>query len=129
CPADNSVELSDSSATVIATPTPTPTPPPTPTPTPTPTATRTPTPTPTQPAIWSAPVNLGSAINSASSDQQPAISPDGLSLYFASDRTTGSLGGFDIYVSQRASVADPWGAPVNVGPTLNTTSDEGNPAF
>ena len=78
--------------------------------------------------IWSAPVNLGPAINSTFNDQQPAISPDGLSLYFTSNRL-GGLGGFDMYVSQRASVDDPWGAPLNLGPALNTTFDEGNAAF
>jgi len=77
---------------------------------------------------WSAPVNLGPIINSASNDQQPAISKDGLSLYFTSNRA-GGLGGFDMYVSQRASVDGPWGSPVNLGPIVNTTSDEGNPAF
>src|SRR5437588_6606967 len=80
-------------------------------------------------AIWSAPVNLGSVINSSASDQQPAISPDGLSLYFTSNRIAGSLGGFDMYVSQRASVNEPWGSPVNLGPAVNTDSDEGNAAF
>src|SRR5205807_3028234 len=105
----------------------TPTPTPTPTPTATPTATPTPTPTPTPLGIWSAPVNLGSAINSTASDQGPAISPDGLSLYFTSNRT-GGVGGFDMYVSQRARVDGPWGSAVNIGP-LNTTVDEGNPAF
>src|SRR5258706_10363522 len=77
---------------------------------------------------WSAPVSLGPVINSASNDQQPAISKDGLSLYFTSNRP-GGIGGFDIYVSQRASVDEPWGSPVNLGPTVNTTFDEGNPAF
>ncbi len=77
---------------------------------------------------WSAPVNLGPTINSASNDQQPAISKDGLSLYFTSNRP-GGIGGFDMYVSQRASVDDPWGSPVNLGPTVNTAFDEGNPAF
>ena len=77
---------------------------------------------------WSAPINLGSAINSTANDQQPAISPDGLSLYFTSNRA-GGLGGFDMYVSHRASISDPWGSPVNLGPSLNTTSDEGNAAF
>ena len=77
---------------------------------------------------WSAPVNLGPVINSAFNDQQPAISKDGLSLYFTSNRP-GGLGGFDMRVSQRASVDDPWGSPVNLGPTLNTASNEGNPAF
>ena len=77
---------------------------------------------------WSAPVNLGPVINSGLSDQGPAISKDGLSLYFTSNRS-GSIGGFDMYVSQRASVDDAWSSPVNLGPTVNTTSDEGNPAF
>ncbi len=77
---------------------------------------------------WSPPVNLGAAINSASNDQDAAISKDGLSLYFASDRP-GGIGGFDMYVSQRASVDDPWGSPVNLGPTVNTVFDEGNAAF
>jgi hypothetical protein len=76
---------------------------------------------------WSAPVNLGPAINTAFSDQDAAISKDGLSLYFASNRP--GLGGFDMYVSQRASVDDPWGTPVNLGPTVNTPFDEGNAAF
>ncbi|MGI8919429.1 MAG: hypothetical protein ACR2H6_12595 [Pyrinomonadaceae bacterium] len=77
---------------------------------------------------WSTPVNLGSPINSTSSDQGPAISKDGLTLYFHSNRP-GGLGGFDMYVSHRASVADAWGSPVNLGSTVNTTFDEGNPAF
>lgn len=66
---------------------------------------------------WSAPVNLGPVINSASSDQGPAISKDGLTLYFHSNRP-GGLGAFDMWVSQRASVDDPWGAPVNLGLTV-----------
>ncbi len=77
---------------------------------------------------WSAPVNLGPAINSAFSDQGPAISKNGLSLYFTSNRP-GGLGGFDMYVSQRASIDDAWGSPVNLGAIVNTTFDEGNPAF
>lgn len=77
---------------------------------------------------WSAPVNLGPVINSTFSEQHPSISKDGRSLYFASNRP-GGLGVLDIYVSQRASVHDPWGSPVNLGSTVNTTVDEGNPAF
>lgn len=78
---------------------------------------------------WSAPLNLGPLVNSASSDQGAAISKDGLSLYFTSDRPGGLGGPFDMYVSQRASVDDPWGAPMNLGPQVNTIFDEGNPAF
>jgi Tol biopolymer transport system component len=78
---------------------------------------------------WSAPVNLGPVINSAFSDQGPAISKNGLSLYFTSNRPGGLGGPFDMYVSQRASVDDPWGSPINLGPTVNTAFDEGNPAL
>jgi Tol biopolymer transport system component len=77
---------------------------------------------------WSAPVNVGLLINSAFSDQGPAMSKDGLTLYFHSNRP-GGVGGFDMYVSTRANFDDPWGAPINLGPTVNTISDEGNPAF
>ena len=78
---------------------------------------------------WSPPVSLGPVINSAFSDQGPAISKDGLSLYFHSNRPGGLGGPFDMYVSQRASVDDPWGTPTNLGPPVNTVFDEGNPAL
>ena len=43
---------------------------------------------------WSPPINLGPIINSGSNEQHPAISKDGLSLYFASDRAgAGGMGG------------------------------------
>jgi WD40 repeat protein len=77
---------------------------------------------------WSAPVNLGPVVNSTSSDSQMAISKNGLSLYLTSGRA-GGLGSVDLYVSQRASVDDPWGTPVNLGPTINSTSGEANPVF
>jgi hypothetical protein len=48
---------------------------------------------------------------------------DGLSFYFASNRS-GGFGGLDIYVSRRAHKHDAWGAPVNVGPAINTAGDE-----
>jgi Tol biopolymer transport system component len=77
---------------------------------------------------WSTPTNLGPIINSTFNDQQAAISKDGLSLYFTSNRP-GGLGGFDLYVSQRASVDEVWGSPVNLGMSVNSASNEGNPAF
>jgi hypothetical protein len=77
---------------------------------------------------WSTPVNLGPVVNSPSADFGPAVSKDGLSLYFTSTRP-GGFGGFDIWVSQRASVDDSWGLPINLGPTINTGSNESVPAF
>src|SRR2546425_393539 len=79
---------------------------------------------------WSTPVNLGPVINSGSNEQHPAISKDGLSLYFASDRAgAGRLGGLDIYVSHRESLDDPWGAPVNLGPNINSAGNDLAPTF
>jgi WD40-like Beta Propeller Repeat len=77
---------------------------------------------------WSDPVNLGPTINSSFADFGSAISKNGLSLYFSSDRP-GGFGGNDIWVSQRASVNDPWGLPVNLGPEINTGSGEFLPNF
>ena len=77
---------------------------------------------------WSEPVNLGPTINSAFADFGSAISKNGLSLYFSSDRP-GGFGGNDIWVSQRASVNDPWGPPENLGPEINTGAGEFLPNF
>ena len=77
---------------------------------------------------WSTPVNLGPTVNSASGEAGPALSPDGLSLYFYSDRA-GGLGNNDIWVSHRATTSDPWGAPVNVGAPINSTATDFVPSF
>ncbi|HUF27838.1 MAG TPA: hypothetical protein VMM18_12760 [Gemmatimonadaceae bacterium] len=49
---------------------------------------------------WSAPVNLGPNVNSASPDTRPSISWDGLTLHFGSPRPGGE-GSSDIYVTTR----------------------------
>jgi hypothetical protein len=50
-------------------------------------------------------------VNSSATDQQPALSKDGLSLYFASNRLGGE-GSFDIWVAQReCSEGCPWSEP------------------
>src|SRR6266496_1814997 len=78
---------------------------------------------------WSPPVNLGPTVNKPGFNTAgPALSRDGLSLYFQSNRT-GGYGGNDIWVSQRASREDAWGQPVNLGPTINTAANEDAPAF
>src|SRR2546421_10943753 len=70
---------------------------------------------------WSTPVNLGPVINSVLRENGPAISRDGLSLYFGSFRE-GGFGGSDIWGAHRPHVDDSWGTPVDIGPTLNTAS-------
>lgn len=50
-----------------------------------------------------------------------SISHDGLLLFFGSDRPGGS-GGHDLWVTRRATTNDPWGTPVNLGPTINSSA-------
>jgi len=77
---------------------------------------------------WIEPINLGPIVNSNVDDFHPAISNDGLSLYISSARP-GGFGPNDIWVSQRDSLDDPWGPPQNLGPNINTASDEFAPDF
>lgn len=77
---------------------------------------------------WTEPTNLEAAVNSAFTDQHPAISKDGLTLYFISNRH-GGTGGQDIYVSKREGIADLWGAPVNLGPNVNSPDFENAPTL
>ena len=51
----------------------------------------------------------------------PALSADGQTLYFASDRP-GGLGGMDIWKSTKEG--DNWGIPVNLGAPINSAAHE-----
>jgi hypothetical protein len=62
-------------------------------------------------------------LNTPSLDGCPIQSPDGLSLYMASNRP-GGKGGLDIWVATRASAGDPWGAPVNLPEPINSAADD-----
>jgi len=74
---------------------------------------------------WSTPKNLGHIVNSPSWDSQPALSADGNTLYFISDRP-GGVGRRDIWVSRKSPDGE-WGQPVNLGPAINTREDEVSP--
>lgn len=56
-----------------------------------------------------------------SNDAHPALSPDGQTLYFASDRE-GGYGGMDIY--QSVFSGGKWSTPVNLGSKINTPGNE-----
>ena len=64
-----------------------------------------------------------SELNTPFQDGCPIQSPDGLSLYMASNRP-GGLGLLDIWVSHRDSTDDPWGAPENLGAPVNSAADD-----
>ena len=62
-------------------------------------------------------------VNTSSLDGCPIQSPDGLSLYMASNRP-GGKGGLDIWVATRASVDAPFGAPQNLPSPVNSAADD-----
>src|SRR3990172_12692251 len=60
-------------------------------------------------AAWSAPSSAGlESVNTTALEGCAMQSPDGLSLYFASDRA-GGYGQLDIWVAYRADTGDAWG--------------------
>lgn len=71
---------------------------------------------------WSEPRNLGPMINSSRWESQPSLSPDGKTLYFASNRQDGQ-GGSDIWKSVRNNDGA-WNRPENLGNMINTAGDE-----
>ncbi|NJM25824.1 MAG: OmpA family protein, partial [Bacteroidia bacterium] len=76
---------------------------------------------------WGNVHNLGKNLNSTSWDSHPSLSHSGDTLFFASDR----LGGFglsDIYYSVKDKTGQ-WSASKNIGPAINTPSNELSPFF
>ncbi len=80
-------------------------------------------------SAWGAPQKVDEVagnhadLNTASVDGCPIQSPDGLSLYQASNRP-GGRGGLDIWVATRPSTSAPWGAPTNLGEPVNSAADD-----
>jgi WD40 repeat protein len=61
-------------------------------------------------------------------DTRTAIRRDGLEMFITSNRP-GGFGKLDLWVSTRATTLDAWSKPVNLGPTVNSTADDGGPAL
>lgn len=61
---------------------------------------------------FGAPANVAN-ISSSSGECMPYLSPDGLTLYFASDRP-GGVGGWDIWWSTRPTKESEWSTPQNL---------------
>ncbi len=71
---------------------------------------------------------LPAPVNSPFDESGPCLSDDGLTLYFASNRPGGS-GGSDLWTATRKTTDDPWGEPVNLGPTVNSRYNDGHPSI
>ena len=77
---------------------------------------------------WLNPVHLGPTVNSSGDDYSPSISSDELSLYFTGPGRAG-YGNYDLWVTERETVFDPWGTPANLGPTINSPGYEIDPGI
>lgn len=74
---------------------------------------------------WGAPQELVGDINSRYQESTASITPDGRTIYFASNRPGGS-GGMDIYSSELQENGT-WGRANNLGPEVNTAEDDDAP--
>lgn len=86
-------------------------------------------------SLWGPPVNLGPKVNSTAAENGPSISADGLELYFSDaiwsspPPRPGGMGGADIWVTKRESKNKPWGPPLNLGPTVNSSVGDVAPSI
>jgi len=74
---------------------------------------------------WNVPRNLGRLVNGRTWESTPAITADGSTLYFSSDRP-GGYGGRDIWLCHRRRDGS-WDEPVNAGEAVNSKFDEITP--
>jgi len=71
------------------------------------------------------PENIGPIVNTEFWESSPSLSPDKRDLYFAANMA-GGYGGKDIWVTRR-NANGKWSRPVNLGPDVNSSGDEGCP--
>jgi hypothetical protein len=69
--------------------------------------------------------NMGPRVNTPRWESQPAVSGDGTTVYFASNRP-GGAGRSDLWMTRRDASGE-WSTPVNLGPVVNTEHDELSP--
>lgn len=76
------------------------------------------------------PTKVPSPINSdATGDWAPSISSDGLTLYWVGGTGRTGFGNTDIWMAERNSPLDPWGAPSNLSSAVNTAGYENYPSI
>jgi len=74
--------------------------------------------------LWEQPVKLDLLRDGKANEGAPALSADGLELYFTHGDVSGGVG--QIYVTKRETIESPWGVAVSVGSAVN---DHGCQAF
>lgn len=72
---------------------------------------------------WTSPQNLGPEINGIYDEISPFVSADGSELYFSSNRVQ-SMGGYDIFKSEKNFTDNRWKFPENMGFGVNSSQDD-----
>ncbi|MCE6991472.1 OmpA family protein [Dyadobacter sp. CY323] len=70
---------------------------------------------------WTAPKNLGPAINTPDDENAPFIHANNRTLFYASNGLPG-MGGFDIFIAQKMDTV--WSPAKNIGYPINTVADQ-----
>ena len=81
---------------------------------------------------WGNRTRLGPPVNTSDHEYLPALSADGLLLFFGEDDygshyRPGGFGRSDMWFTRRESPAGPWGEPLNLGRMVNSPSSEWGP--
>ena len=74
-------------------------------------------------SLWTTPVNLGQAVNSAYDEDMPFLAHDGVTLYFSSNRTE-SMGGMDIFKTGFDDKKRVWQQSANLGLPINSPEND-----
>jgi outer membrane protein OmpA-like peptidoglycan-associated protein len=72
--------------------------------------------------LYGAPKNLGPVINTTGNEVSVSMTPDGNTIFFASNGHP-TIGGYDIYRSSRSD-SGTWERPVNLGSPINTVVND-----
>jgi outer membrane protein OmpA-like peptidoglycan-associated protein len=78
--------------------------------------------------IWTPAQPFSKKINTKYWESHASLSPDGQTLYFASNMK-GGMGEMDIFMSSFDPIKNEWGDPVNLGKTINTHLNEDAPVI
>jgi Tol biopolymer transport system component/Tfp pilus assembly protein PilF len=71
---------------------------------------------------WTKPINIGNVVNTDSDEKFVFITPDGKTLYFASNGHAG-MGSYDLFRTEKNSTGT-WTIPTNLGYPINSVNEE-----
>lgn len=73
---------------------------------------------------WSSPINLGPEINSAFDEAYPFLSSDGKTLFYSTNNSQWSIGGYDILQQVYNKETDGWLSAISMGMPVNSAGDD-----